>query len=436
MKTKNKFLSCVFTLLFTSSLIGFASPAAAADYTIDCAAPGAPFVDTDPGASYDGYLDISFNSPQPVTVTVAVINCDRWQTRRDGGSGTADFTLALVANSFGSVRGFNVPDNSDSSSYGDPSFQISFRNGFVPNPDSTLIGTVDTSLDLTKTLDLNNSAGWARTVIDPETLQPARAGQLASNSNCVLGTSNAKRFYQTQSLNVVKGGSYTFRIVKTNGDIVSDPFLVLYSTLNTANLDSGLVGCADDYTPSGDAGAENTFISSGTAFNPFYSYLKVDLTPGNYTALFTTFSGFDTFVGDQTAKLELWGPDCGIDVPVCVAARVAAEQAAATAAQAEAARVAAANLAAAELAARTIGLKKKFAIKPLAKRVGVPIVSPKAKVTFKVAKSSKKVCTKSGSKLKTLKAGNCVVTFTVQEPKPKKGKKPKATKTVKTFIVQ
>jgi hypothetical protein len=63
-------------------------------------------------------------------------------------------------------------------------------------------------------------------------------------------------------------------------------------------------------------------------------------------------------------------------------------------------------------------------------------VSSKAKVTFKVAKSSSKVCTKSGSKLKTLKAGNCNVTFTVQEPKPKKGKKPKATKTVKTFVVK
>ena len=433
MKIKNKFLSGVFTLLFTLSLIGFASPAAAAEYTIDCANPSElPFVDLDPGPGTNANLDVSFNSPQPVTVTVAVINCDRWETRRNGGSGTAGFTLALVANSFDSVRGFNVPDNSDSSSYGDPSFQISFRNGFVPNPDSTLIGTVDTSLDLTKTLDLNNSAGWARIVIDPLTDQPRRAGELASNNNCVLGTSNAKRFYQTQSLNVVKGGSYTFRIVGTTGDIISDPFLVLYSALNTANLDSGLVGCADDYTPSGDAGAENSFISSGTAFNPYYSYFKVDLTPGNYTALLTTFSGYDTFAGDQTAKLELWGPDCGIDVPVCIAARTAAEQTAARVATEQAA----AQAAAAELASRTIGFKKKFAIKPLAKQVGVPMVSPKAKVTFKVAKSSKKVCTKSGSKLKTLKPGNCIVTFTVQEPKPKKGKKPKATKTVKTFVVQ
>jgi uncharacterized repeat protein (TIGR02543 family) len=95
-----------------------------------------------------------------------------------------------------------------------------------------------------------------------------------------------------------------------------------------------------------------------------------------------------------------------------------------------------AQAAAADLAARTIKVKSKFAGKALASRVGVKMVSPKAKVTFKISKASKKICTKSGSKLKTLKAGNCIVTFTVQEPKPKKGKKPKATKTVKTLIVQ
>jgi hypothetical protein len=39
-------------------------------------------------------------------------------------------------------------------------------------------------------------------------------------------------------------------------------------------------------------------------------------------------------------------------------------------------------------------------------------------------------------KLKTLKAGKCVVSFTVQEPKPKKGKQPKATKTTKTLVVK
>jgi uncharacterized repeat protein (TIGR02543 family) len=84
----------------------------------------------------------------------------------------------------------------------------------------------------------------------------------------------------------------------------------------------------------------------------------------------------------------------------------------------------------------TMGVNENQGARVLATRLGVPIASSKAKVTFKVSKSSKQVCTKSGSKLKTLKAGNCVVTFTVQEPKSKKGKKPKATKTVKTLVVQ
>jgi hypothetical protein len=88
------------------------------------------------------------------------------------------------------------------------------------------------------------------------------------------------------------------------------------------------------------------------------------------------------------------------------------------------------------LAARTVSTKKRYSAKALARQVGVPIVSSKATVSISVAKSSKKVCTKSGAKLRTLKAGNCNVTFTVQEPKPKKGKKPKATKTPTTLIVQ
>ena len=87
-------------------------------------------------------------------------------------------------------------------------------------------------------------------------------------------------------------------------------------------------------------------------------------------------------------------------------------------------------------AANSLKAKKKYAAKSLAKTVGVRIVSPKATLSFKVSSASRKICTKSGSKLKTLKAGKCIVTFTVQEPKPKKGKKPKATKTVKTLVVK
>jgi hypothetical protein len=88
------------------------------------------------------------------------------------------------------------------------------------------------------------------------------------------------------------------------------------------------------------------------------------------------------------------------------------------------------------LAARTIGSKKRYSAKTLAKQVGIKMISPKATVSISASKSSKKVCTKSGARLRTLNAGNCVVTFTVQEPKPKKGKKPKSTKTTTTLVVR
>jgi hypothetical protein len=92
--------------------------------------------------------------------------------------------------------------------------------------------------------------------------------------------------------------------------------------------------------------------------------------------------------------------------------------------------------AAKDLAARTITGKKTLAPNALAKKVGVKVVSSKAKVTMTVAGSSKKNCAVVAGKLKTLKAGNCVVSFTVQEPKPAKGKLPKATKTTKALVIK
>jgi uncharacterized repeat protein (TIGR02543 family) len=92
--------------------------------------------------------------------------------------------------------------------------------------------------------------------------------------------------------------------------------------------------------------------------------------------------------------------------------------------------------AAADLKARTFSSRKSYGPHTLAKQVGVKVRSPKAKVTMKVASSSKKNCAVVAGKLKTLKAGKCFLTFTVQEPKPKKGKQPKATKTSKTLVVK
>jgi uncharacterized repeat protein (TIGR02543 family) len=85
---------------------------------------------------------------------------------------------------------------------------------------------------------------------------------------------------------------------------------------------------------------------------------------------------------------------------------------------------------------QTFSSKKLLEPKSLAKQVGVKIVSTKATVALYVAVSSRKVCLVTGSRLKTLKAGKCIVTFTVQEPKTKSGKLPRALKQVKTLIIK
>ena len=84
----------------------------------------------------------------------------------------------------------------------------------------------------------------------------------------------------------------------------------------------------------------------------------------------------------------------------------------------------------------TVMVKNSYTARTLAKRVGVKIVSPNAKVTMRVASSSKKICAIVAAKLKTLKTGNCVVTFTVQESKLANGKQPMASKSVMTLIVR
>ena len=75
-----------------------------------------------------------------------------------------------------------------------------------------------------------------------------------------------------------------------------------------------------------------------------------------------------------------------------------------------------------------IAPKAKVASSAVAASLGA-VIPAKSKVTLTVSKSSKKICKVSGGKLVAIKPGNCSVTVTVQPPKPKKGKKPKAVKT-------
>jgi uncharacterized repeat protein (TIGR02543 family) len=88
-----------------------------------------------------------------------------------------------------------------------------------------------------------------------------------------------------------------------------------------------------------------------------------------------------------------------------------------------------------EIVSRAVLAKKKYSVKSLAKRFDVLTISKKVKISFKVAKASKKICRVSGTRLITLKAGTCKVTFIFQGPKTDQGTKPKATRTVEVLIV-
>ena len=82
--------------------------------------------------------------------------------------------------------------------------------------------------------------------------------------------------------------------------------------------------------------------------------------------------------------------------------------------------------------APTLKEKKSVTSKTLASGLAMAIPA-KAKVAVKRASASKKACRVSGTKIVGIKAGSCLVTVTVQGPKPKKGKKPAAV--VKTVVV-
>ena len=81
-----------------------------------------------------------------------------------------------------------------------------------------------------------------------------------------------------------------------------------------------------------------------------------------------------------------------------------------------------------------VAVKAKASSVAVAAALGATIPA-KAKVTLTVAKASKKICKVSGGKLVALKPGNCTVTVSVQAPKPKKGKKPKAVKSSGIVII-
>jgi uncharacterized repeat protein (TIGR02543 family) len=228
----------------------------------------------------------------------------------------------------------------------------------------------------------------------------------------------------TARFSAAKNSAWTTKLAEYNRTDLGRANL----TANSGNVynffNNGGIGIepVPQWKPTGDTNANRWTTPENTATKTGYTFASWNTQPNGSGDSYLPGAVSNNF-GDLNLYAQ-WTANPTVDTPTRIVdtpSRIVDNSAA---------------IAAADLAARTISAKTRYAIKPLAQKVGITIVSPKAKVTFKVAKSSRKVCIKSGSKLRTLKAGNCNVTFTVQEPKPKKGTKPKATKTVKTLLVK
>ncbi len=243
-----------------------------------------------------------------------------------------------------------------------------------------------------------------------------------------VATISATEFLPTVKLNLAGASGQavvTVAPISNPATTSNTPFKL---TESTKIVDINVTGITGRVTVCLDGGAtDSLFHFTGGAWValPERSYVN-----GQVCGVTSNFSPFAAAVSQSPAEKAA---EVAAAEQARGAAAAAAEQAR-NAAATEQARIAA--TAAADLAARTVSAKKTLAPNALAKKVGVKVVSSKAKVTMSVAKSSKKNCAVVAGKLKTLKAGNCVVTFTVQEPKPAKGKQPKATKAVKTLVVK
>jgi len=218
---------------------------------------------------------------------------------------------------------------------------------------------VELEINYNATLEIDDPAGSR---LFEETLAIPAGGTQVANFSDECGDDEGTRVYETLVVTVLTSGEFTFRVVGVTplqsgeyfgsedewfsydpnpwGDYVPiiDPVVAVYSTFNPADTDAGRVDCnddtnADDFPSDGDAhDSEGRFIDSR------YSELTLDLAPGTYTVLLTTFDyigarliltsakdSLDTDVPsfapavysatdlpEQTGTVEIWGQDGGL----------------------------------------------------------------------------------------------------------------------------
>lgn len=143
--------------------------------------------------------------------------------------------------------------------------------------------------------------------------------------------------FATQGFTVTTAGYYTFRVTGTDpvsgmltapfagytGNALDDPMVALYSTFNTLDPSSDIVGCNDDLndlsfgshdysTPAYNLSQQGDYIDG------HFSYFSATLDPGDYMLVFTTWGtnsqsewSTNTPAGGAV-NFDAWGPVGGL----------------------------------------------------------------------------------------------------------------------------
>ncbi len=322
-------MSNSFIALFAAAAIPLVAiaPASAtspdlSSFTFDC--------DTTDSQPYPYQIPLYENS-----VTVTFANCPTDYTLGDPGDTGNASTLAGPIGSDGlrAIGTVTVVDEAPvyvidelSQTYA----MLSFIDPFLmPNPSGVQLANSSQDIDSDAPV-----ADWGT----PRQIANGREISIGGINGCEINP--GEHVYATQSFSVSIAGKYTFRV--TGVDPVSgyfdaladetaseldDPMLALYSTFNTLDPASHIVGCNDDLNDLEFGGHDydediNPFnvTAQGDFVEGHKSYFSTRLDPGDYMLVFTT---WDDISGEDwaaetpaggTVYFDLWGPTGGLDL--------------------------------------------------------------------------------------------------------------------------
>lgn len=126
--------------------------------------------------------------------------------------------------------------------------------------------------------------------------------ELGGVTDC--GITDGNHFWASAEVVIETRGFYTFRVsdldpISSDVDFrqpvryMTDPFLALYSSFDPANAHLGVVGCNDDSDL--DSYSSYYLTSSGTMMSDRYSQFTVELQPGTYTLVLTSYDDLSEF---------------------------------------------------------------------------------------------------------------------------------------------